>query len=111
MSAAQWISKAWGVVGYRPGTSNIDPQFEKTYVPMTLPGDRVWQGVQKWSFAGENLLQNKGENFEPLSSSVRNPYLTSRVQTERIYKTAPNNTTQPGPTLFAELFQFLRGPR
>lgn len=107
MNVVQRVWKNFGVVGYRKGDYKLDPNHEKTYVPMTLPGDRVWQGYQRWNPVS-CMLQNHGEFIA--SDQVRNPYTTRRVQTVRVNRTSGGsmNHNSIGPTLaqsFTSLFQ------
>lgn len=103
--------KNFGVVGYKPGQYQLDPDALKTYVPMQLPGDRAWQGYQRWNPVSD-MLQNTGGVMQ--ADMVRDPYTTKREKTERIHLTSggPLNQNSIGPVLadtFTSLFRRAKG--
>jgi len=105
------VWKNFGVIKYRPNTYNIEPTGETNYIPMTLPGDRAWQGVQLYNPCSDMLQNNTG--FIQ-ADQVRNPYMTERIQTERINRTSggPMNQGSIGPAIagsFSSLFKRSRG--
>lgn len=88
--------KAFGKVGYRPGNFQLDPDHFHTGVPMSTPGDRVWQGMQK-----DNCVTGL---IAPSTYNGRDVYLTNLEKTARIQReTKAGMASSMGPASFAQL--------
>lgn len=95
-SLSRNLMKAFGKLGYRPGSFQLDPDHFHTGVPMSTPGDRVWQGVQKNNCVG-GLIQAGTYNG-------RDVYLTNLEKTARIQRdTKASVGGSMGPATFAQL--------
>lgn len=86
-----------GHVGFRPGMYQLDPNHDYTTIPMSLPGDRVWQNVQK---------DNCVTGLLPAPNWLgRNPFQTTLERSDRIQLSngGPLVHNSQGPALFNEL--------
>ncbi len=86
-----------GHVGYRPGGYQLDPNHDYTTIPMSMLGDRVWQGVQKDNGVTGLLL---AQNW-----LGRNPYQTTLEKTDRVQLSngGPLAHNSMGPALYNDL--------